>query len=445
MTKLTSGRSPLVGVNRRTLIKGAAAGAAAASFGSLFAPALRAQSVVKIGYVTPQSGPLAAFAEADNYVLSVVRQLIGDGIQTASGGKVAVEIVVRDSQSNPNRAGEVARELIVNKGVQLMVVASTPETTNPVSTQCEIEEVPCISTMAPWQPWYIGRQGNPTDPASWQPFRFTYHYFWGLEDIIGTYAAMWNQLETNKAVGGLFPNDADGNAWGDPNVGIAPGLSKHSYTVTDPGRFQNLTEDFSAQITAFKRANADIVTGVIIPPDLTAFWSQANQQGFKPKVATVAKAILFPSAVEALGPLGHNLSSEVWWTPSHPYKSSLTGASCVEVAKGFTEFSGRPWTQPIGFVYSLFEVALDVIKRAADAADPNAVTESIIATDLETITGPIKWGKDTDLGPIAANVSKTPLVGGQWRLKDDKSFELVVVENVLAPEVPLGGKMEAIA
>lgn len=431
-------------LNRRTLLKGAAAGGAAVTVGSLLTSAAQAQTPIKIGYVTPQTGPLAAFAEADEYVLSVMRELIGAGLETPAG-VVPVEIVVRDSQSNPNRAGEVARELIVDEGVVLMVVASTPETTNPVSTQCEIEEIPCISTMAPWQPWYVGRQANPADPASWENFRYTYHYFWGLEDIIGTYTAMWNQLETNKQVGGLFPNDADGNAWGDPNVGIAPGMKDAGFIVVDPGRYQNLTEDFSAQIGAFKAANAEIVTGVIIPPDLTTFWTQANQQGFKPKAATIAKAILFPSAVEALGPLGHNLSSEVWWTPSHPYTSSLTGQTGQQVADGFTEFSSRPWTQPIGFVYSLFEVAIDVLKRAEDPTDPDAIVEAIVGTNLQTITGPVQWGKDTTLGPIAANVSKTPLVGGQWRHKEDGTFELVVVENVLAPEVPLGGEMEPLA
>jgi branched-chain amino acid transport system substrate-binding protein len=90
-------------------------------------------------------------------------------------------------------------------------------------------------------------------------------------------------------------------------------------------------------------------------------------------------------------------------------------------------------------------VALDVLKRSADVSDPDAITEAIAATNLQTLTGPVQWGKDADLGPIAANVSKTPLVGGQWRLKDDETFELVVVENVLAPEVPLAGEMEAIA
>ena len=129
---------------------------------------------------------------------------------------------------------------------------------------------------------------------------------------------MWGQLETNKTVGGLFPNDGDGNAWGDPKVGFPPVLNERGYTLTDPGRYQNLTDDFSAQITAFKNANAEIVTGVVIPPDFTTFWTQANQQGFKPKVARVGKAMLFPVAVEALGETGNNLSSEVWWTPTHP-------------------------------------------------------------------------------------------------------------------------------
>jgi hypothetical protein len=50
--------------------------------------------------------------------------------------------------------------------------------------------------------------------------------------------------------------------------------------LVDPGRYQNLTDDFSAQINAFKQGNVEIVTGVPIPPDFTTFWNQAKQQGF---------------------------------------------------------------------------------------------------------------------------------------------------------------------
>ena len=51
--------------------------------------------------------------------------------------------------------------------------------------------VPCLSTVAPWQPWFIGQQGNPGDPSTWQPFDYAYHFFWGLEDVIAVFTNMW--------------------------------------------------------------------------------------------------------------------------------------------------------------------------------------------------------------------------------------------------------------
>jgi len=422
-------------LTRRKLLKsGAATGLAAAASG-LAAPALAQGARIRVGYVTPQSGPLAAFAEADQFIL--------DGF-AATGAGVNFEVIVKDSQSNPNRAAEVAQELIVDDEIDLMLVASTPETTNPVTTTCENEEIPCISTVAPWQPWFIGQQGNPGDPGSWQPFNYAYHFFWGLEDVIAVFTNMWAQLDTNKSVGGLFPNDGDGNAWGDPVVGFPPVLAEQGYTLTDPGRYQNLTDDFTAQINAFKQASAEIITGVVIPPDFTTFWTQAKQQGFTPKAASIGKAILFPQAVEALGDTGHNLSSEVWWSPTHPFSSSLSGMSAGDLATGFTAATGRQWTQPIGFVHALFEVAADVMGRVDDTSDADAVSAAIAATNLNTIVGPLSWN-GAGLPPFAAaNVAKTPLVGGQWRLREGGGYDLAIVDNQTAPDVPTDGTMEEI-
>jgi branched-chain amino acid transport system substrate-binding protein len=418
------------------LLKSAAATGALAATSGLAMPALAQGAPIKLGYVSPQTGPLAAFAEADKFII--------DGFMAATkAAGLNYEVVVKDSQSNPNRAAEVAKELIVSDEVNLVLVASTPETTNPVATTCEAEEVPCISTAAPWQPWFIGQQANPGDPASWKPFNSAFHFFWGLEDVIAVYTNMWGQLETNKKVGGLFPNDGDGNAWGDKAVGFPPVLEKLGYSLNDPGRYQNLTDDFSAQINAFKSDGSDVITGVMIPPDFTTFWNQAQQQGFKPKIASIGKAILFPQAVEALGKNGHNLSCEVWWSASHPFKSSLTGQSAGELAEGFTKATGRPWTQPIGFVHALFEVAVDVMKRA-DPTDSEAVIAAIAASNIETIVGKVAWD-GANLPPFAGrNVAKTPLVGGQWRLKDGGGYDLVIVDNQTAPNIPTGGKMEAI-
>ena len=86
-----------------------------------------------------------------------------------------------------------------------------------------------------------------------------------------------------KKVGGLFPNDADGNAWGDANLGLPKPFAAAGYDLVDPGRYQPLSDDFSSQIQAFKNAGCEIVTGVMIPPDFATFWSQAAQQGFQPE------------------------------------------------------------------------------------------------------------------------------------------------------------------
>jgi branched-chain amino acid transport system substrate-binding protein len=147
--------------------------------------------------------------------------------------------------------------------------------------------------------------------------------------------------------------------------------------------------------------------------------------------------------VEALGKDGHNLSSEVWWTPNHPFKSSLTGMSAKDLAGAYQSATKKQWTQPIGFAHALFEIAVDVLKRAPDR-DGKAIAATIAATNLDTVVGKVQWGS-ASLPPFAAkNVAKTPLVGGQWRFNDG-NYAIVITDNKTAPEIPVGGKMEAIA
>ena len=82
----------------------------------------------------------------------------------------------------------------------MILVATTPETTNPVAATCEAEESPVISTVALWQPYFIGQQGNPGDPGSWRPYDFCFHFFWGLEDVISTFTALWiSWAQTNPS------------------------------------------------------------------------------------------------------------------------------------------------------------------------------------------------------------------------------------------------------
>jgi len=386
----------------------------------------------KIGYVSPRTGSLAIFAEPDDFTLHQIKEALKNGI-TIDGTTHPVEIIYKDSQSSSNRASEVASQLILEDKVDLVLAASTPDTTNPVADQCELNGVPCVTTDTPWQPHFFGRGGDPKVGFEW-----TYHFFWGLEDVIGSYTNLWKQVPTNKVIGVLFPNDSDGNAWGDQKLGFPPVLKKLGYKIVDLGRYNSPLSDFSSYIYEFKKQGVEIVTGVIPPPDFANFWNQAGQQGFNPKIVTVAKASEFPVAIEPFGKRANNLSVEVWWSPTHPFTSGLTNQTSQELADAYTKYTNKQWTMPLGFKHALFEVAIDVLKRSKGPGNAGAIRDAIASTDYSSIVGPVNF----KTGPVP-NISKTPLVSGQWK-RADKKLNLVIVENSQAPAIKVQGKLEAI-
>src|SRR6266478_2911059 len=88
------------GISRRTVV----VGGLRAVVGAVSAPAVlrvisaNAQSrVIKIGHVSPKTGPLAGFGEADAFILEQVRAILSKGLQ--SGGRTyQVQIISKDSQ-----------------------------------------------------------------------------------------------------------------------------------------------------------------------------------------------------------------------------------------------------------------------------------------------------------------------------------------------------------
>jgi branched-chain amino acid transport system substrate-binding protein len=328
---------------RRRLVKLiAASGASAIASPWTFQSSRAAAKTIKIGMITPETGPIAAFGEPSKWVAEEVSKFLGDGIMVA-GDKYPVQILNRDSQSNPNRASDVAADLINNDKVDIMIASSTSDTTNPVADQCELNGVPCITSDDPWQAWFFGRKGDPKKGFDW-----TYHFFWGFDMVANMFAEMWLTLPTNKIAGVMLTNDPDGIAASDPVHGLPATVKSHGFDVHYLGLYPPLTDDFTAQITQLKNMNADIACGIFNPPQFAIFWTQCAQQSFRPKIVTPPKALLFPTAVEALGDRGAGMSTEVWWSHHHPFKSSLTGQTAQQYCDAYEKASGKQWTQPLG-------------------------------------------------------------------------------------------------
>lgn len=384
-----------------------------------------------IGFVTTDTGSLAEFGAANKFVIKQMTSYFKTHKIKAGDTSYTVKIVSADSQSDTSRAGEVASDLINKDGADLLFAAGTPTIDNPVSEQCEANSVPCLTSVSPWQPFAI-RSGD--KPAA---LKYSHHFFWGLEDVAKIFSSIWKTIPNNGQAAGLFPNDPDGSAW----AANFPMLTKASgVTINNPGLYTDGTKDFSAQIAKFK--GDDIIVGLPIPPDFTTFWKQAAQQGFKPKVATIGKAVLFPSSIESVGDIGNNISTEVWWHPTSKFTSSLNGQTSQELADDFEADTGKQWTQPLGFAEALFEVAVAGLEKAG-STDPEALNKAFDGLSVDTIVGKVSWGSDAS---VPSYVAKTPVAGGQWRKASGGKhpYELVVVENSLNPSTAVSGKPEAL-
>lgn len=421
--------TPDVDASRRTLLKGTAAVTATGLLGAASRAWAADKDTIRIGYISPRTGPFSPFAEADEFILEQVRKAVAGGL--AIGGKTyKVEILARDDQSSPDRQANLAAELINKENIDLMLaqVAIGPN----VSQQCELNGVPCISTVGPWQAWMFPLKGDPA-----KGFKNVFHFFWGLEDIADVYLDLWQGLPVNKVVGSAFSNDVPGNAMGDLKMGMPAAFAKAGYKIVDIGKFPVGADDFSSFIQAFKKDNVEIVTGLFNPPEWASFVKQSAQMGFKPKVATIAKALLFPGAVAALGPKAEGMSTEIWWTPAYPFKSSLTGQTARQLADSYMAATKREWTQPIGCVHALFEVGVQALKASGDPKSPAKVADAVRVMKHDTVIGRLDF---TSSG--IKNVSKMRIVGGQWRVNDGGKPEIFITNNRTAPEIPVQRKFE---
>lgn len=410
--------------------------AGAAALAPAIARAQGGDAVLRVGFVSPRTGPLGSFGEGDGYVLELARKALAAGL-TVGGRKYAVEILDRDTQSDPARASQLAKSLINNDKVDLILVTSTPEVVNPVSDACEAAGVPCLATVMPWEAWYFGRGAKPGAPS---PFKWSFLFSFGVSDFVKSYVSQWSAVPSNKRVAALLPNDADGNAI---RGALLPELQKAGFTVVDGGPYETGTTDFSAQIAKFKAEKCEILSTFPIPPDFATFWRQAAQQGLAQsmKIVQVAKTGLFASTIEVLGPLGYNISVAAYWHKNYPYASALTGVSGVQLADGYEKASGKQWNQQLGASMSLVDAGIAALKASANPKEKAEVAKALRTLRTTTMMGKV----DFTTGPVG-NVSSVPMIGAQWVKPPAGSkfkYDYVITENVSDSKIPVAAKLKA--
>jgi len=211
---------------------------------------------LKVGISVPKTGPLAVFAAPFDWVHDQWAAALGDGVVCGDGKKRAIKTFVQDTQSDTNRTAQVTGDLIQNNGVDIIFAGGATDTMNPAADQCEALEVPGLFIQGPWQAFFFQRGGTPD-----KPFKWGYALCVGVEAMAAVFTDMWDKIATNKKVGLLYPNTADGQAWADEKTGGPFYFKRAGYEYTMPGMFQAGSEDYTQQISEFKKFGAEVCAG----------------------------------------------------------------------------------------------------------------------------------------------------------------------------------------
>ena len=454
------------GVSRRSLFRAAGVGAAVVSGGALLdacsngiqgaassssssaGPATgtatsgaSTSKEIKIGWIHPLTGSLAGFGYPDNWVLQQVMATpqFKNGIKVG-GSTYTVNIKSYDTQSSVTQAGTLAKQAIQQDNVDLLFASSTPETVNAVASEAETLGTPLVCSNIPWESWYINLGGNPQKPTLTP--KHTVMYFLGAEHLALCFIPMWNRIGAksgnNHKVAAAFPNDSDGNAF----RAVFPEVMKPAgYTLDLSTAYPDGLTNYTSMISQFKGHGDDFFTNVPLPPDFATMWTQALQQGFKPKLATVAKVLLFPQDAYAMGSKVYNIATDSWWVPELPWTSSLTQETCTDLANAYTTAGlGQPNANISN--YTLFEIAYAALSAVDNPHDKAELSAALFKVKLpQAVAGPVDYTSTNTKTNPAPGVAITPPVGIQWQKGTKYALEAKVVDNTLQPNAKITGDL----
>ena len=298
-------------------------------------------------------------------------EAIKGGIEVGRRHLFDVEVVVKDSQSDPNRAAEVAKELIVDDEIDMMLVASTPETINPVSTQCEIEERAvhlhqCAVAALVHRP--AGRSGRRS--AGVEAVRLHLSLLLGPR---GHHRRLPQHVEPARHQQDgrrPLPQRRRRQCLGRSSIGVPPAFEAAGYkpsipaaTRTSPTISRRRSPPSRTPRRDRHRRRAAARLHHLLEPGQPA--------GLQAEGGSVGKAILFPTR------------SRRWARPATTCRRRSGGRRTILSSRRSpasrpansprpSKAAGKQWTQPIGFVHSLFEVAIDVHQARRGPKDAEA-------------------------------------------------------------------------
>jgi branched-chain amino acid transport system substrate-binding protein len=383
-----------------------------------------------IGVVAHQTGRLAALGSPLRFAAEAYSR---------GGGADRFAVSIRDSSSTQNGARDAVTKLVERDAAALVVTLGGTHAVPAIARACQELGVPCLSTTLPWQVYRAAVNDSDSDSdGDGDGDGWGYHACWGLDDIAAAFADVWARVPGADSVGCLWNSGPQGAALRAEESGFAAAAAARGLRLVDPGGYAEDTADFRQEVDVLRGVR--IVTSAATARDLRTFRDRAASGGLLLDLITCSRWLSYPIGAQESGV--DDVVTPVHWSPGHPYRSSLDGLTCAELAAAYQHSTGQGWLQPLGMAYALFEVAHRVL-GATVGGGPAAIAAELDRTRLATIAGTLDWTRAP-----APGVARVRLASGQWQCGSASSQngsgtpELTVVANDRVPEVPVTAELQ---
>lgn len=262
---------PRRGIDRRSVLKGAAAGAAVAAVGVTGFPNIlkAANTPIKIGFPSIFSGRVAILGESALAGAMIAAKEVNDagGID----GRM-IELVSRDSKGKPDEAARMTRDLVNNEGCELILNAEASGASFAVNETVRDIKRFCIHSVSE-------TSSLTADPKNQVPWAFRCARQ-GIHDAVGggLYAAKVAKEKGLKRWATCSPDYAYGRANTEEFMEYTKLFAPDVEVVVEtwPKLFQ---PDYTENITALLNAQPEAVYSCLWGGDLVAFIDQASLYG----------------------------------------------------------------------------------------------------------------------------------------------------------------------
>ncbi len=369
----------------------AACGKEEAKTGDASAPAAAGEKVVKIGQVSPMTGPIAHLGK-DNEAGAIlaIEELNAQGTEIG-GEKVKFELVSEDDQADPKIGTQVAQRL-VDAGVVGVVGHLNSGTTIPASKIYSDAGIPQISPSAT-NPDYT-KQGFKT-----------------------TFRVIANDIQQGKALGEFAVDNLkakkvaiidDRTAYGQGLADQFEGAVKAKGAQVVKREFTtNNATDFNAILTSIKATNPDVIFYGGMDAQAGPLAKQMQRLGIKAKLMG-GDGWQTPEFIKLAG---ESSEGQLAASPGQP-KEKLPGFANFN-DKFKKRFNGQEIQIYAPYEYDAVMILVDAMKRAG-STEPAKYLPEVGKTNHDGVTGNLQFDEVGDIKNGSVTVYQVK--NGKWEV-----------------------------